>query len=152
MTNEQIREAAAKYIVEDFEPTGVITEDRLKCYIAGAHSRDEEIEELQEELESIRRGFYERGDKLKELMLANNKLRNPWISVEERLPEESQIVFVHMKGGSFDSALYTSGAFERSLQLKFGMKDEGYTIISWEQKFKSNITHWMPIPELKNGE
>ena len=76
---------------------------------------------------------------------------NPWISVDEELPEEGQIVFVHMQGGACDSALYTSGAFERSLQLKFGMKDEGYTIISWEQKFKSNITHWMPIPETPKG-
>lgn len=78
--------------------------------------------------------------------------QNTWISVEDRLPEEFEMVFVHMQGGSFDCAIYTNGTFERSLQLKFGMKDEGYTIISWEQKFKSNITHWMPIPELKEEE
>lgn len=78
--------------------------------------------------------------------------KSPWISVEDRLPEEFQIVFVHMEGGSTDSAIYTNGAFERSLQLKFGMIDDGYTIISWQQKFKSNITHWMPIPQIEKGE
>lgn len=145
MTNEKIREAAAKYIVEDFEPTGVITEDRLKCYIAGAHSRDEEIKQLEQALAATEDVLDVKRKKL-------DQLHNPWVSVEERLPEESQIVFVHMQGGSFDSAIYTNGAFERSLQLKFGMKDEGYTIISWEQRFKSNITHWMPIPTLNPAE
>ena len=38
MTEEQIRQNAANYVL-NFTPTGVITEDRLKCYIAGAKSR-----------------------------------------------------------------------------------------------------------------
>ena len=82
------------------------------------------------------------------LQWADAHPKNPWISVEDRLPEELEMVFVHMKGGSCDSAIYTNGAFDRSLQIKFGMKDGGHTIISWEQKFKSTITHWMPIPKL----
>lgn len=85
-------------------------------------------------------------------MWADENPKNPWISVEDRLPEEFQIVIVRMQGGSVDSAIYTNGAFERNLQLKFGMKDNGYTIISWQQRFTSNITHWMPIPQLKGGE
>lgn len=42
MTEEQIKQNAADYVY-NFQPTGVITEDRLKCYIAGAHSMDYEI-------------------------------------------------------------------------------------------------------------
>lgn len=82
---------------------------------------------------------------------ADEHPKDPWISVNERLPEEFQIVFVRMQGGSCDSAMYTNGVFRRDLQLNFGMKDDGYTIISWQQMFKSNITHWMPIPELPKG-
>lgn len=99
---------------------------------------------------SVRYGYETKEELMRKMaQWCDNNPKNPWISVEERLPEELQMVFVHMQGGSFDSAIYTNGAFERSLRLQLGMKDEGYTIISWEQKFKSNITHWMPIPELK---
>lgn len=102
---------------------------------------------------SVRNGYKTIEELMREMaQWCDNNPKNPWVSVEERLPEKSQIVFVHMQGGSFDSAIYTNGAFERSLQLKFGMKDEGYTIISWEQRFKSNITHWMPIPTLNPAE
>ena len=83
---------------------------------------------------------------------ADEHPKSPWVSINERLPEEFQMVFVHMQGGSYDCAIYTNGIFERSLQINFGMKDGGYTTISWLQKFKSNITHWMPIQELKKGE
>ena len=38
MNEEQIRQNAANYVL-NFTPTGVIIEDRLKCYIAGAKSR-----------------------------------------------------------------------------------------------------------------
>ena len=75
MTNEEVREAAAKFLFEDFEPTGVITEDRLKCFIAGAHSRDEEIEQLRKALSSAQKAMAE----LAEIA------RNPWIT--DRDPE-----------------------------------------------------------------
>ena len=80
---------------------------------------------------------------------ADEHQKIPWISVNEQLPEEFQMVFVRMQSGYCDCKIYTNGFFENSLQLKCGTKDDEYTIISWSQKFKSNITHWMPIPELK---
>ena len=86
------------------------------------------------------------------LQWADEHPKNLWISVEERLPEEFEMVFVHMQGGAFDCAIYTNGVFEHDLQVKFGFKDSGYSIISWHQKFKSNITHWMPIPQIEKGE
>lgn len=76
MTNEQIRQNAADYVY-NFQPTGVITEDRLKCYIAGAHSRDEEINKLKSliKMESeIREGLLRDKHKLQEDL---DKLRNP---------------------------------------------------------------------------
>ena len=38
MTEEQIKQNAANYVL-NFTPTWVVTEDRLKCFIAGAKSR-----------------------------------------------------------------------------------------------------------------
>lgn len=46
IANEQIKELAADYLYNEFTPTGVRQEDWLKCFIAGAHSHDEEIKEL----------------------------------------------------------------------------------------------------------
>jgi hypothetical protein len=83
---------------------------------------------------------------------ADEHQKSPWISVNERLPEEMQMVFVHYEGGAYDCVIYENGLFRRSLQIKFGMKDDGHTTISWFQYFKSNITHWMPIPELIKEE
>ena len=80
---------------------------------------------------------------------ADEHPNSPWISINEGLLEELQMVFVHMQGGSYDCMMYAHGLFRRSLQLTYGIKDSGYTIVSWMQNFKSNITHWMPIPELK---
>lgn len=138
MTEEQIKQNAEAYAKNSPNRDAECVIEKKYAYLAGAHSRDEEITALNDLLD-----VYEQ-----EL----DKLRNPWISVEDRLPEEFQMVIVRMQGGSVDSAIYTNGAFERNLQLKFGMKDNGCTVISWQQKFTSNITHWMPIPELKGGE
>ena len=51
-----------------------------------------------------------------------------WISVEERLPEEGQVVLIHTKGGSVSTACYTDGRFDIT---------ELFQAI--------NVTHWMPI-------
>ena len=60
-----------------------------KAFIAGAHSRDEEIKELKEEIESLQEqynicfdGFTKRGTKLGELMKENVKLRNLILKVK----------------------------------------------------------------------
>ena len=91
MTDEQIKQNAEAYILKEYQKVPALTKCAIAgIFAAGAHSRDEEIEELQNELESLRKGFYERGGKLKELMLKNNELRNQWISIEERVPEEDR--------------------------------------------------------------
>lgn len=72
MTVEQIRQNAADYVY-NFQPTGVITEDRLKCYIAGAHSLDEEIVQLHQRIENL-------------VAIAREKSK-PWFSAKENKPE-----------------------------------------------------------------
>ena len=55
MNEEQIKQNAANYVL-NFTPTGVITEDRLKCYIAGAKSRSPQ--ELFDELDSYQKADF----------------------------------------------------------------------------------------------
>ena len=54
---------------------------------------------------------------------------NPqWIPVEEKKPEEGQVVLIYSKGGDVSTARYTNGRFDIT------------------QLFAAiNVTHWMPI-------
>lgn len=156
MTDEQIKQNAEHHIRE----LGVQGESRyfeMNGYIAGAHSRDEEIKELKEEIESLKEqynscfeGFSKRGTKLRELMKENVKLSNPWISVEDGLPEEdkeeeywSVEVYVRNEYGGTTAACYNYK--RKEWHLTYGRLEGGSLI-------HTNITHWMPIPELKKGE
>ena len=58
---------------------------------------------------------------------------NEWISVEDRLPEETGKYLVSTKNGVVYQTKYYSGG-------KWGQKDKG-----------KNITHWMPLPEAPKG-
>jgi len=69
---------------------------------------------------------------------ADEHPKNPWISVEDRLPEKLNKFF-----SDFVLVMYTRGGkpypFITRYDYEFGM---------WEIE---NVTHWMPIPELKKG-
>ena len=147
-------------------------------------TKEEEIEELKNELESLRKGFYERGDKLKELMLANNKLRNdnkdleqalacaedvvdtqrkeldilrnPWISVEERLPEKWKRIKVHSGTGEACYAWVSKTVFVNAHGWDNDPEKAFYDFDSkiWWSEYGDNIEnlfgapeYWMPIPE-----
>lgn len=62
--------------------------------------------------------------------------QSPWISVEERLPENQDIVLVRGEYGGKATA-YLHG------------KDSGF-IVYGEDAYKvfGEVTHWMPIPDL----
>lgn len=131
MTDEQIKQNALKAEKEygnfNYQYQG---EAFNKGYIAGAHSRDEEITRLSAEIENDNYVI----SKLQEEL---NKLRNPWISAEERLPEEDEEVI--------------------------GMSKRGWAFLIWRNGNKwcgkeyrallcPDITHWMPIPQIEKGE
>lgn len=80
-------------------------------------------------------------------------LQNQWISVEEALPPRSHFldgketvksiyVFVRYKNGAFTSAWYCYST--KVWYFAVGRKGEN--------SINGEITHWMPIPELKGGE
>lgn len=120
MTEEQIKQRAEKYAESYISKT--------MAYIGGAHSRDEEVEMLQNQIEEL-------SEQLK--MNAENiqKLRNPWISVDERLPKkdgEYVLVYIPKHNEVFQAFL---------------CDNEWIGAPTGEE-----VTHWMPIPKLKKGE
>ena len=110
------------------------------AYIYGAHSRDEEIEKMKKQLAAMTRlknSFAGGVDILdndnKELQEELDKLRNPWISVKDRLPETGADIIYLMNSG-------TPG------------RDERYRKFDAEW-FRMNVRHWQYAndPELKKG-
>ena len=61
---------------------------------------------------------------------------NEWVSVEERLPENGQIVLFHQKDGFIYCAEYFAGN---------ALMPPGWFIDNdcWDAK---EVTHWMPLP------
>ena len=137
MTDEQIKQNAEEYAStkEMHSPRSQDVElDKLMIiedYIAGAHSRDEEIKELQKDVHDFEQALACAEDVVDIQRKELKQLRNPWISVEERLPEEPlTICAVWLKGDDLVPriSLYDSGRF---LLLPVDV----------------TVTHWMPIPE-----
>ena len=114
MTEEQIEQRAERYAETYVSKTA--------AYIGGAHSRDEEVEMLQNQKEEL-------SEQLK--MNAENiqKLRNPWISVEDRLPDREETFLCALDNGVYVTDCYD---YERN---------------RWNS-FPDSITHWMPIPTI----
>lgn len=152
MNDEQIKQKAEEYAnsmkYTNGEPEWVADRD---AFIAGAHSRDKEIKELKEEnlrMETLP-GMYRRMTGEYELKL--QELRNPWISVNDRLPDDNQVVLAHHE-------IIIDGGGEHE-------EDENVTIQRYEGKWITDrmeqqrmgkwlfditdrVTHWMPIPKL----
>lgn len=70
-------------------------------------------------------------------------LENLWISVDEDLPKDGVDVFVRNEQGKCTSAWYS-----HDTETWFLACGE----IAGDDVIYSQITHWMPIPELKGGE
>lgn len=61
---------------------------------------------------------------------------NEWVSVEERLPEDKQIVLFHQKNGFIYCAEYSAG--NKLLSPAWFIDND-----CWEA---NEVTHWMPLP------
>lgn len=58
--------------------------------------------------------------------------QSPWISVEERLPEHMQAIWVRSNINNYHPLRFCNGKF--------------YTSFA-HQTYDGSVTHWMPIPE-----
>lgn len=142
MSEEEIKQNAEAYasknayIPEVFGVEVSSNKDDLKQgYIAGAHSRDEEIEQLGKSYHDM---F---------LVLANKveQLRNPWISVEERLPEEDTDNISIPVVAITNNGYWFKGKYDYNNKDWFFSEDPDHL----DFEVGEFVTHWMPIPELK---
>ena len=92
MTEQEIIQQAEEYAekhyaipFEDNSSMNVIVSE--ESYIAGAHSRDEEIAYLTYRLNDT-------AEKLQTVIAERDNLRNPWTSVKDSLPKEGQDVLI----------------------------------------------------------
>jgi hypothetical protein len=77
-------------------------------------------------------------------------LTNQWISVDEALPEYEEDVFVRF----IEHFQNNTDEFEVGYCTRWRTSDKSVKTDSKEFSIIGNmeITHWMPIPELKGGE
>lgn len=140
MTDEQIKQNAKEYahkvnVFAEDEDIYLVAKDG---YVSGAHSRDEEVEILQNQIEEL-------SEQLK--MNAENiqKLRKPWINVDERLPEEEA------DNISIPVAAITNKGYWFKGQYDYDNKDWFFSEDPDHLDFETDefVTHWMPIPKVK---
>ena len=150
MTDEQILQNADKYAGNSAKHMQQPYEEyklRYDAYIEGAHSRDEEIGRMNTTIHLY-------ANQIALLRKEIDQLRNPWISVEDRLPEKAiglyeleedeqhKMVLIKTANGS----LYSGYLDAEEIWRAFTVPYKGtYPIaaITW-----SRVTHWMPIHEL----
>ena len=133
MTNEQIKQNAEEYAKLD-NCKGIDYPQYL-AFIAGAHSRDEEIEHYRRIATAYKIDAQDTAAECERLHDIIDKLRNPWISVKDMLPEEHSRVLIMFCNGTVTYNDY------------IGVGD-----INYMKAHPEIITHWMPIPKIKKGE
>ena len=137
MTDEQVKQNAEQYAKAHTPLDNWETDKALAkfAFIAGAHSRDEEIKELNTRIVNLmceRDSIKSESEYLINKLRNDNKdleqalacaedvvdiqckeldqLRNPWISVEERLPEKGRwVVLIGSRTGHPYVNMYTGG-------------------------------------------
>lgn len=89
-------------------------------------------------------------EKLEEMgQWADEHPKNPWISVDDRLPEEEDYQYEYNaphRARSSCNVIITDGVIINRGYFS-------YARMRWEWNEREiKVTHWMPIPELKGGE
>lgn len=83
---------------------------------------------------------------LADFMIANGVTVHEWVSVEDRLPENDDIVVVIASGKVGNITLVN--AFE----LATYSIDEGWILEMWPEWEDPKVTYWMPLPQPPEGE
>lgn len=105
-------------------------------FIAGAHSRDEEIAYLTYRLNDTT-------EKLQTVIAERDNLCDPWISIEDEQPKEFQYVYTH------DKMLTEESIDNYKISQYLGSNRWAQADGEYETQFTGVIDYWMPIPELK---
>lgn len=124
MTEEMIKQNAEAHASYFYPRNSTVWQDRYHAYIAGAHSRDKEIDNLSNAVENMSNAI--------------EHLSHPWKSVDEGwLPEINQRLLVMYADGTVNFGYYENGSFH-----DYRLRDD-------ELWFR--VTHWMQIPTRPKG-
>ena len=147
MPEEQIKQNAEEYASDKNYRTCNPSWWAQIDFIAGAHSRDEEIKELKKEVSALETVIVTARAATSTQEAIIKDLRNPWISVEQRLPPVKIRVLFLDKNGKVWLGRNTI-AMQAELET-----DENNNLLPppTVPPCKPVITHWMPIPELPKG-
>lgn len=135
MTDEQIKQNAEEYAdsIYDRKFQNSLWKDKYYAFVAGAHSRDEEIKELEKRVKYADESIADADKWIAKYKLELDKLRNPWISVSDKMPEEFEVVIAYAANGHIENS-YWDGHY-------------------WTGDFyDTTVIYWMPLPKLKKGE
>lgn len=100
-----------------------------------ADAHNPEIAALEHEIEMLKSKLQTANDFNSLLTLELEKTKSPWISVEERLPVDSEWVAVKLRGCPGWYRGYYSGTI-------------WHYINEYGDEMKFDVTYWMPIPGL----
>lgn len=123
MTEEQIKQSAKEY-AKSVCPHGNYRAHTEQAFIAGAHSRDEEIGELKGKIERQKAIIAVEGLNEEALRKELDKLRNPWIKPSEQMPVDGDDIVYLLYGGSAGRMKYYS---------------------TYEKWLLESATHWMKV-------
>lgn len=140
MTNEQIKQneshedplltKAREFMEHNYGLKGEL------IYIAGAHSRDEEIEHYRRVAEAYKIDAQDTAAECERLHDIIDELRNPWVSVEDRLPEDDVEVI---------------GMTKRGFVFLIRRNSNEWCGTEYRELLCPEITHWIPIPQIQKG-
>ena len=98
-------------------------------------------EKLVELIESARYWGSNTSEEIAENLIANGVTVQEWISVEDELPEV----------GGYVVCIAKRNPFSRFMPMVARIEKNGWVNPMTEQ-YISEVTHWMPMPELPKGE
>ena len=107
-----------------------ISEEISEAYIQGAHSRDDEIKHITRIATTYKADAQDTVAECERLHDIIDKLRNPWISVEEHPDDVIEDYLLEYEDGSHIVAMWDSGMW-----------------VSKNLHPLKEPTHWMPIPK-----
>ena len=98
-------------------------------------------EKLVELIESARYWGSNTSEEIADHLISNGVTVQEWISVKDRLP----------KAGGYVACIAKRNPFSRFMPMVARIEKNGWVNPITEQ-YISEVTHWMPLPELPKGE
>ena len=142
MTDEQIKQNAEKY-ADQFVSRCFCGEwkDVVLNFTAGAHSLDNEIYDLKQDIEGLQKMVKMRSDAFECALKEIDRLSNPWISVEDRLPEgDADNISIPVVART-NRGYWFKGQYDHNNKDWFFSEDPDHLDFE-EDEF---VTHWMSI-------